>query len=320
VEELIDLLDDTDRDVRREAARALGQIGDPRAVPALIEKARDDVAGIELDAVEALGRMSTPESTQFLVRMLEDPRPAVRISAALGLGNSGASEAAAPLERLLRHEHSVPVFVTAAEALGRVAGLRALHQLRLLLARATRDVVRRELANAIADLLGPPDEFYRLLQADPMQQEELVVTSLQRSRQVLAARAGSDSREYVTDQVQRALTALTGGDYAAVAQSLYRAATRALVAASRSREYARLLAERRHEVPVTTRNRRLRVLLGMHEKLRANYGFLGGLREDADHRALSLEEGLLATFAFRRIAIRLDRLRRPNADGDERNL
>jgi bilin biosynthesis protein len=53
---LIQALGDSDRDVRRAAAEALGKLGDPQAVSPLIQALGDRSENVRRAAAEALGR------------------------------------------------------------------------------------------------------------------------------------------------------------------------------------------------------------------------------------------------------------------------
>lgn len=313
VEELIPLLDDTDREVRREAARALGEIGDHRAVGPLIEKCRDVSADIVHDAIDALGRIRSGESQAFLLKLLDDERYWVRKAAALGLGNIGGRDSVTALQQLLDREHDQSVFLAAVEALSKIGGNRALHQLRVLLRKARPGVARRELANCIGSLLGRPGAFYRLLQAEPMQQEELVARAFASGRRVLCrrwARRGPD-REYVERRLSEGLQAFSEGDYAGAILSLHRTASRALRSAVGSPRLEPLLTSRYEgEVAKLPADKKVSLLVQSSERLRMSYGFLSGLRHDAQHDAPSLEEALLAVFAFRQIVEELMRVGR----------
>ncbi len=66
---LIALLKDKDRAVREDAAIALGMIGDPSAVPALIEAMQD--GSVRVRAIMALGMLADPRSVEPLIRVLE---------------------------------------------------------------------------------------------------------------------------------------------------------------------------------------------------------------------------------------------------------
>jgi HEAT repeat protein/beta-lactamase regulating signal transducer with metallopeptidase domain len=83
---LIEALSDTDRDVRRAAVNALGQIGDESAVPALKRLTADNDVETRRHAVEALKEIGGPEAIQALMGLLRDPDPEVRKTAAEALG------------------------------------------------------------------------------------------------------------------------------------------------------------------------------------------------------------------------------------------
>jgi HEAT repeat protein len=78
--------------VRRAACRALGRLGDPRAVPALIERLRSGEAGERAAAVEALGAMPG-EGLEPLGDCLADTEPApVRAAALDAVGRTGSRQ------------------------------------------------------------------------------------------------------------------------------------------------------------------------------------------------------------------------------------
>ena len=312
VEELVSLLNDGDRDLRREAARALGQIGDPRASEHLIHAALDEHLGIVTDAVEALGHTDTPEARHLLVTMARDERPDVRISAVLALGRIGGPEAVRALQALISRESVPAVFITAAEALSKAGGTGAIHPLRSLLARSDSSVSRREIANTLGGVLGDTSGAYSLLQADPMRQEEAAASIIRRGARLLISEVGLDTGDavYVRTQARRATECLETGEWAEVVACLHRAATRGLHRASGSRRYTRAVSRGRGQVPPREANRRLKALLSAGDRLRASYGFLGGLAGDVRRREPFPEEALLAVLAFQNVGAELTRLRR----------
>ena len=120
---LVDALHDADPDVRRAAARSLGQIG-RLAFPALKDKkALDDPdAGVRAMVVEAIEWMG-PTAVKPLIKALEDESPAVRRSAARALGRLGSD--ARPAEAALVAAVNDPreeVRDEAAKALRRIRG------------------------------------------------------------------------------------------------------------------------------------------------------------------------------------------------------
>jgi HEAT repeat protein len=72
--------------VRRQAAAALGRLGDRAAVNALAETLADADAGVRQAAARALGHLKDRRATPALVQALDDPDRTVRFYAAYALG------------------------------------------------------------------------------------------------------------------------------------------------------------------------------------------------------------------------------------------
>ncbi|MBM3500302.1 MAG: MFS transporter, partial [Armatimonadetes bacterium] len=296
LEELIASLSDSDRYVRREAARALGEIGDPRAVRPLIERVQDEASGISLDALEALGHIPTATSRDFLIAQLGSAQPAVREVAATGLGVMGALDAAEPLRRLLDRESYPTVALAAARALGRTAGPQALEPLRELLKRVDSDLTRRELTTALGDLISRPGRLYKLLQADPMRQDETVERVLRRCRRHMAHLRGltRPDRQYAGRELGEAFEAFVRDDYRAMLQVLLHVGTRAL----------KLALSTLSPEPAA---RTVRTLLADDERLHASYTLLAGIALDALRGTVPREDALLALVAFQVLIYQLER-------------
>lgn len=144
---------------RSDAARRLGRIGDPGAVPALGQLLKDGKTEVREAALYALGRIGTPQSFQvmltaldegdrwaqekiaeaaeevgdesrrFLAEMMEDEDPFRRAFAAEILGVVGGAEEAVLLERALEDPH-VDVRARAASSLGNMRSYRSRAALR----------------------------------------------------------------------------------------------------------------------------------------------------------------------------------------------
>jgi energy-coupling factor transporter ATP-binding protein EcfA2 len=80
------VLKDEDWRIRRAAAEALGQIGDPQATPALIQALQDEEWLVRQAAAEALGQIGDPQATPALIQALQDKEWVVREAAAKGAG------------------------------------------------------------------------------------------------------------------------------------------------------------------------------------------------------------------------------------------
>ncbi|MCS7301436.1 MAG: MFS transporter, partial [Fimbriimonadales bacterium] len=103
VEELMTALRDPIPEVRREAAKALGAIGDARAVPALLQVLKDPASDLALEAAEALGAIGSPDATEELTALLQAERIEARIAAIQALKRIADPRALpALLERLER--------------------------------------------------------------------------------------------------------------------------------------------------------------------------------------------------------------------------
>ncbi|MDW8105961.1 MAG: MFS transporter [Armatimonadota bacterium] len=103
VEELTAALHDPTPEVRREAAKALGVIGDARAVPALVQALRDPASDLVLEAAEALGAIGSPEATPELVKLLSAERIEARIAAIQALRRIADPHALPALVNRLEH-------------------------------------------------------------------------------------------------------------------------------------------------------------------------------------------------------------------------
>jgi HEAT repeat protein len=132
VEPLIAVLSDADAGVRHNAASALGQIGDPRAVEPLIGVLSDSVVYVRCCTVESLGQIGDPDAVQPLIAVLSDPEAHVRRRAAYALGQIGDPDAVQPLITLLSDPHELVRFYGAG-ALARIADPDAVRPLITLL-------------------------------------------------------------------------------------------------------------------------------------------------------------------------------------------
>jgi HEAT repeat protein len=149
VDALIQRLQDANAWVRREAAWALGQMGDARAVDALIQRLQDENEDsvVRSAAAEALGLIGDVRAVDPLIQRLQDADAEVCAAAAWALGWMGDVRAVDPLiERL--QDADAWVRSAAAEALGLIGDVRAVEPLITSLQDANADV-RREAAWAL---------------------------------------------------------------------------------------------------------------------------------------------------------------------------
>jgi cyclophilin family peptidyl-prolyl cis-trans isomerase/HEAT repeat protein len=93
--ELLALLGDGDRGIRRRAALAAGRIGDPFVVPALLELLDDPEPEVRQMTAFALGLLGDGQAVPRLTAALEDPAAIVRGRSAEALGRIGGPGVAA---------------------------------------------------------------------------------------------------------------------------------------------------------------------------------------------------------------------------------
>jgi len=95
---VVELLSESDQDLRMAAADALGKIGSKKATPALLEAARD-VAAVRRIAISSLCTITDPRSTDLLVDVLgrTDDDGEVRARAARALSVIGGGKAMSAL-------------------------------------------------------------------------------------------------------------------------------------------------------------------------------------------------------------------------------
>ena len=86
---LLDLLADSDKETRRSAARALGDIADPIALERLREALRDPEWEVRAEAARSLGLLQAFDSIEVLRETLDDSRIEVRYRAAWALLQAG---------------------------------------------------------------------------------------------------------------------------------------------------------------------------------------------------------------------------------------
>jgi HEAT repeat protein len=183
--ELTKLLGDRDPDVRAAAARALGKLTDPAAVPALLgslEGRRSVPAGVvtmgilhigpeaagplaeglssehsgvaRAIAAELLGRLGGFQPSDRLIEALRsDPEERVRSAAARALGRIGVPRAVPALEAALMDERAGSVKQAAAWALGELGGTRGFAGLSAAL-RSEDHALARRAADALVSC-GP---------------------------------------------------------------------------------------------------------------------------------------------------------------------
>jgi len=93
-----------DSKVRAKAAAALGSLGGPRAVEALIQAFADEAPEVRASAAQGLNEIDDPKAVEALIRALEDKASEVRALAARNLMKIGDSKVVTALIQALADE------------------------------------------------------------------------------------------------------------------------------------------------------------------------------------------------------------------------
>lgn len=150
---LVQALRDADAEVRSSAAWALGQIEDRRAMEGLAAALRDSAAEVRARAAWALGQLEDPRSAEALAAALRDADAEVRRMAAWALSQMEDPAAVPALLQALR-DGNPEVRSMAAHALGEIGDRRAVEPLIGAL-RDDSPEVRHRAARSLGELGDP---------------------------------------------------------------------------------------------------------------------------------------------------------------------
>jgi MFS family permease len=164
--EIIERLHDPDRDVREEAAKTLGRIGSEDAVNALISEFTDEDSTVRVLAARSLGRTKNPRAIPFLIGGLADNSDEIKEVCAEALGEMDEGESVENLLDMVRQGNSEKVKVSGAVALSKKGRKDAAEDIFHLMKQSQNRVFRKQLAIALANMLGQPGEFYSYVQGD----------------------------------------------------------------------------------------------------------------------------------------------------------
>lgn len=145
-----------------EAARSLGQIGDPRAVEPLVKtlaRINQQVAkdtplawSVQIDVVAGLSRLSDPRAVDVLVEAIRLGAGVVRKEAAVGLGRIGDPRGVEALVGIITSRSEATP--EAAEALGRIADPRGIEALISVLEGSWADWVYDKALTSLRRITG----------------------------------------------------------------------------------------------------------------------------------------------------------------------
>ena len=200
-----------DPDMRRsDAARALGELGDPRAVQPLITALQRDKNSLVRDwAAEALGKIGDWRAVKPLITALQDESSSVPIFAAQALGRIGDAQAVEPLIPLL-DSYFIDTRSTVAEALGKIGDVRAVEPLiRALQIKDGQESEIRWSATAALTKIGQPavESLISALNNSDAKIRAIIAKILgeigdQRAVEPLVARLENPSSEELVDIVE----------------------------------------------------------------------------------------------------------------------
>ncbi|MDH5640708.1 MAG: HEAT repeat domain-containing protein [Nitrospira sp.] len=169
IEIQIDLLDDPDWVVRREAVITLGEMGDERCIAPLAKALRDGDWQVREVAVDAMGQVGPP-AVELLIKLLRDWD--VRKYAILALGKIRDERVLAPLMLQLRNDEFKDDAINALVELGEpavsrlVAALRDKDEnMRKSAVLALGRIRSGEAVDPLIEMIGDKDWFIRLTAA-----------------------------------------------------------------------------------------------------------------------------------------------------------
>ena len=139
VEPLLEMLQSAPPNKQLEAVKALGEIYEPRVIPALLQALKKSSPAVRIAALEALERNADASVFAEVERLLRDPNANVRSAAVGTAARCGGAQAVPSLSRLLK-DSSWEVRRDAARALGLLGGGNAVEGLCALMADRDRDV------------------------------------------------------------------------------------------------------------------------------------------------------------------------------------
>lgn len=196
VRDLIEKLEDPSSDVREEAAMALGRIGSPDAVEALVKKLDDPNIDLMPQIARALRQSQDRSSVDALIRRLRDTDRETVSESARTLGEIGDNRASEPLLKILQESRDAKVISASSEALAKLGEMAAIYEILPRLRETANPILKRSLAVAVADLIGEPGAFYRLLTREQGERGSEVEPLLNRLRELIE----DSTRERLLDQ------------------------------------------------------------------------------------------------------------------------
>ncbi len=156
VQPLMAVLSDFSKPNLSGVARALGTIGDDRAIPVLAQATKVGDEDLRMASVRALARFNNPEVLPYLLSEAERPHPIIQSFLAHVLGSFHDARVVPVLSRLADHPNREVAF-QAAYALGETGGKDSIHSLKALWRK--KDVLLRAASSASLRRLGAKPSY-----------------------------------------------------------------------------------------------------------------------------------------------------------------
>ncbi len=224
VRDLIEKLEDPSSQVREEAAMALGRIGGPDAIEALVQKLDDPHIDLIPQIARALRQTHDRSSVDALIRRLMDGDRETVSETARTLGEIGDARASEPLLKVLQESHDSKVISASSEALAKLGEMAAIYEILPRLQQTANPILKRSLAVAVADLIGEPGEFYRILIREHQDRGSEVEPLLEKLRTSIAAATKNrmqDQGRALSEKVRHIELAYTKGTLNGIEDSLF---------------------------------------------------------------------------------------------------
>ena len=174
VRDILPRLDDPDAEVREEAVRALGRIKAVDAVERLIQILTDPSSSIRIPAARALGQIGDRRALPYLAANLDSGSEELQEACVQALGQIGDKKSLSRLLKLFEENRSERVLGFGAEAVSKHGLIDAVWEIFPRMHQTANPVLQRQLAIALANLLGKPGEFYRYLTGERLNQSKLI--------------------------------------------------------------------------------------------------------------------------------------------------
>ena len=197
LDEILARLDDPYPEIREEAARALGRIASPLAVDPLCARLRDPSSSIRTVAARALGKIGDKRAVEPLAATLrEATSDELQDACVQALGDIGGDRSVEEVLALYRRNVSERVRASAGDAASRLGLFEAAWEIYPRLCDTTNPALRAQYAIALANLIGNPGEFYRLVggsESGRTARVSKLFDRMQANVSAIAAKLGADS-------------------------------------------------------------------------------------------------------------------------------